>query len=168
MAAEQKKFLLIGYGNPGRQDDGLGPACAALLQNSNIPGLDIESNYQLTIEDSIDISMHDVVIFVDAAVEGTKSFEFSRTLPAFKQSFTSHILDPQTLLATTQHLFGKAPSAYTMRIRGYCFDEFSEQLSAQAKSNLTEAASFLLNFIRENQNSNAENIEEYIPFNSNS
>ena len=42
--------LVIGYGNPGRRDDGLGPSFADILAAEGIPGVDVDSDYQLTVE----------------------------------------------------------------------------------------------------------------------
>ena len=44
------RILVIGYGNPGRCDDGLGPALVARLESLRIPGLSVEVDYQLSIE----------------------------------------------------------------------------------------------------------------------
>jgi len=161
---KQNKILFIGYGNPGRQDDGLGPACASIVESQGIKNLDVESNYQLVVEDSMALAEHDVVVFVDASKDCNAPFEFSTITPEFTRSFSTHLLDPQTLLATTQHLFGKHPEAYLMQIRGYNFDEFSEQLSLEAENNLKKAAAFLFEFIhskREIQLEVGEKSESY-------
>ena len=52
-----RKILVYGYGNPGRQDDGLGVALVEELEQwvatEKIPGLDFDSNYQLNAEDAL-------------------------------------------------------------------------------------------------------------------
>ncbi|NMC62992.1 MAG: hydrogenase maturation protease [SAR324 cluster bacterium] len=159
------KVLLIGYGNPGRQDDGLGPACASIMESQGIRNLDVESNYQLVVEDSTVLAEHDVVVFVDASKDCNPPFEISSIPPEFTSSFSSHILDPQTLLATTKHLFGKHPAAYLMQIRGYYFDEFYEQLSLEAKENLKKAVAFLIDFIYSKMGIQLELGEKSEPFN---
>jgi len=45
-------ILVYGYGNPGRGDDGLGPALVEALELLGATGLDCESDYQLAIEDA--------------------------------------------------------------------------------------------------------------------
>ena len=72
------KVLLIGYGNPGRLDDGLGPALAAKIEKLNIDNVDSDSDYQLTVEDAVDIHSHDIVIFADADVSCNSSFYFKK------------------------------------------------------------------------------------------
>ena len=47
-----RKVLLIGYGNPGRLDDGLGPALAAAVEKLAIPGVTVDADYQLNVEDA--------------------------------------------------------------------------------------------------------------------
>jgi hypothetical protein len=61
-----KRVLVIGYGNPGRADDGLGPALATALEALRIPGLTVESDYQLSIEHAAMAAEHDIVVFADA------------------------------------------------------------------------------------------------------
>jgi DNA-binding response OmpR family regulator len=47
------RVLVIGYGNPGRLDDGLGPALAETLQRLDLPGVTVDADYQLTAEDGL-------------------------------------------------------------------------------------------------------------------
>jgi hydrogenase maturation protease len=68
------KVLVIGYGNPGRQDDGLGPAAALRIGSLGWPNLRAFDGYQLNIEDALDVAAHDVVWFVDAAKTGEAPF----------------------------------------------------------------------------------------------
>lgn len=152
----EKCILLYGIGNPGRQDDGLGPACAKIFEAENFPHVSVEANYQLAIEDSADIAAYRAVIFMDAAVNsGDNSseapFSFERIIPEVKGSFTSHILDPRTLLAAVRDLFNAVPEAYIMKIHGYAFDGFGEEMSEQAARNLRSAAEFLRDFVNSRQ-----------------
>ena len=72
--------LIYGYGNPGRQDDGLGSALVEALEKWLPPALRsrvvLDSNYQLNAEDALAISGHDTVIFVDAATGEGAPFSF--------------------------------------------------------------------------------------------
>ena len=58
MNTEAADILLIGFGNPGRLDDGLGPALADAIEKLALPGVTVESNYQLTVEDAAEIAKH--------------------------------------------------------------------------------------------------------------
>ena len=73
----QPRVLVLGYGNPGRQDDGLGPAVAALIDRLGWPHVTAYDNYQLNIEDAMDVAEHDVVWFVDAARTGAGPYAVS-------------------------------------------------------------------------------------------
>ena len=44
MSKNGVKTLLIGYGNPGRLDDGLGPALAEAVAKLAIPGVTVEAD----------------------------------------------------------------------------------------------------------------------------
>ena len=61
MRRTDKRVIVYGYGNPARGDDGLGPAMAAALEDLDIPGITIESNYQLVIEDTVALSEHEAL-----------------------------------------------------------------------------------------------------------
>ena len=54
------RALLIGYGNPGRGDDGLGPAFAQRIADKKLPGLSVEIDFQLMADHSLTISQHDL------------------------------------------------------------------------------------------------------------
>ena len=140
--------LLIGYGNPGRGDDGLGPLLAAALEARQVPGLTVESDYQLTVEDVDAVRRHDVVVFADAAATGAEPYCFRRILAGGSPGFSSHNVEPSEVLALAETLFNKAPKAYVLGIRGYEFDTFREGLSKRAGANLSKAVAFLERVIR--------------------
>jgi len=139
-----KRILLIGYGNPGRLDDGLGPALAELFQGLELPNLMVESNYQLNVEDAAQIAEHDVVIFADASTDVEPPFTFTPVAAETGgPSFSSHSVTAPQLMGMAEELFGKTPQAWMLAIRGYDFNEFGERLSEQAVQNLEAAAAFL-------------------------
>lgn len=148
MKGEQAKVLLIGFGNPGRLDDGLGPALAAEIEKLGLPGVTVDSDYQLTLEDSAEAARHDVVIFADAAVSGPEPFEFRKIEPGGEMSFSSHDCDPPAVLSLTRRLFGAKTDGYVLAIRGYEFNEFGERLSARAVENLRRATDFMADVVR--------------------
>jgi hydrogenase maturation protease len=136
-------ILLIGYGNPGRLDDGLGPACADLVAEKGLPDVTVDANYVLTVEDASVIAEHDVVIFVDASVNGREPFSFGQIEPVSTLSFSSHSNEPEAILGLAHDLFGAKTRGYVLGIRGYHFDEFGERLSPEARCNLDEAVQFI-------------------------
>ena len=142
--------LLIGFGNPGRLDDGLGPALADAIDKLDLPGVAAEADYQLGVEDAADVARHEVVIFADADVSGPEPFWVRRiTAGDGSMSFSTHSIEPRAVLALARDLFGAEPECYLMGIRGYEFNEFGEELSENAKANLAAAVNYLERAIRE-------------------
>jgi len=141
-----RRVLVLGYGNPGRQDDGLGPAMVAAIAELGKPNVTAFDNYQLNIEDAMDVAQHDVVWFVDASKSGVSPFVIRDVAPALTIDFTSHIVRPEAILAIAQQLYGAAPQAHMLAIRGYAF-EFIEELTAGAVHNLRAAVTMLSAFI---------------------
>jgi len=148
MGAAAVSVLLIGYGNPGRLDDGLGPALADAIAALNLPHVTVESDYQLQPEDAAQIACHDVVIFADADIKCAEPFRFERIEPKRQTSFSSHSTSPEALLALAHDAFGASTPGYVLGIRGRKFDEFGEGLSAAAQANLDAASRFLLPLLK--------------------
>ena len=149
MSAAPAKILLIGYGNPGRLDDGLGPALADAVGRQDLPGVTVDANYQLTVEDAAAIAEHDVVVFADAHVSCDDPFRFQRVEPRPDMGFTTHSVAPEAVLGMARDLFGADTAGYALGIRGHEFDAFGERLSERARSNLVDAIAFLEPLLRE-------------------
>jgi hydrogenase maturation protease len=143
------RVLFHGFGNPGRRDDGLGPACAAAVERLALPGVAVDADYQLTIDDSVALRDVDVVVFADAALRGPEPFEFRALEPKPGVPFGSHGIEPPALLALTRELFGRAPEAWVLAIRGYDFEGFEERLSERAAANLAAALEFIEPVLRD-------------------
>jgi len=143
MSSLEKKILVIGYGNPGRLDDGLGPAFADAIESKNISGVTVDSDYQLTVEDSSSVSIHDIVIFADASVNGKEPFFLKKITPKKDISFTTHSIDPESVLGLAYDLFNAKTIGYVLGIRGYDFNEFGMVLSKKAKNNLAKAVEYI-------------------------
>lgn len=151
MATSDGKLLIYGYGNPGRGDDGLGPALAAALEDESSLRVTVDANYQLSVEDAEELAQHDAVIFVDADVSGPEPFQFVRVVPDSHLSFSSHSVAPGALLALAGELFNKEIDGYILAIRGYEFNEYKESLSFRARQNLEEAVRFMKRAMEERQ-----------------
>ncbi len=141
-------LFIYGFGNPGRQDDGLGPAIIEKLDNDGIPGITTDCNYQLNIEDAHNISQSKTVIFVDASVNADEPFTFTKIGPSADITFTTHTMSPESVLALCSEIYSRTPDAYVLAIRGYEW-EFKEGLSPKAAKNFNEAYGFLLKKIEE-------------------
>jgi hydrogenase maturation protease len=144
---DRARVLVLGYGNPGRQDDGLGPAAAGLIGDLGWPHVTAFDTYQLDIEDAMDVAEHDIVWFVDAARLGPSPFAVRALAPLSTLEFTSHLVRPETILAMARRYFGAEPQAFLLAIRGYEF-EFVEALTPGASDNLRQAAAMLADRIR--------------------
>ncbi len=145
--AVQTKILLIGFGNPGRADDGLGPAAAEYFEKKNLPGVTVECDYQLTVEDCAAAAQNDIVIFVDASVNCREPFVFEPLKPKESGSFSSHSVEPAEVLALAKKLFNSNVKGFVLGIRGYTFDMFEEKMTEKAGYNLQKAVEFLENIL---------------------
>ena len=145
------KILLIGYGNPGRLDDGLGPALADIVERAALPDVTVDSNYQLTVEDASAVAEHDAVIFADASVNGQEPFFFKQIGPKDTFSFSSHSCEPEAVLALARDLFKRKVPGFALGIRGYEFNAFGQKLSPKASRNLDQASAFILDVLRANK-----------------
>ncbi len=142
------RILLIGYGNPGRLDDGLGPALSAKVDDASLKGVTVDSDYQLTVEDACDVSGHDIVIFADASVRGKAPFFIEEISPQSPMSISTHSVTPEAVLYFAEQMFNSKARAYVLGIRGYEFNRYEERLSEGAKRNLEEAFQFIRKFVQ--------------------
>ena len=144
----RNRILIIGYGNPGRGDDGLGPALAARIEALNLPGVSVESDYQLAVEHAALAAEHDLVVFADAALDAEEPFYF-RPLEAAPAppKFTSHGISPAEVLHLASVCFKSYPAGYLLGIRAHFTEGFREGLSREALKNLDEALEHLRQFI---------------------
>ncbi len=142
-----RKTLIYGYGNPGRQDDGLGVAFVKQFEKTaHEAGLDCEidfdCNYQLNIEDALTISNYQRIIFADASTESIVCFALSKVSPATKVNFTMHAVSPEYVLHLCQTLYDKHPEVYLLHIKGYEWG-MREELTQKAQSNLSKAVLYM-------------------------
>jgi hydrogenase maturation protease len=135
-------ILVIGIGNPGRMDDGLGPALVEAVESWNLSGVKTSINYQLNIEDAADVAESDLVIFVDASVKAGEPFDFYRAFPAEKSSFTTHSMEPESILALCLQVYHKEPPAFILGVRGEEF-ELAEGITDRGTENYKQAELFL-------------------------
>jgi hydrogenase maturation protease len=141
---KMEKVLIYGYGNVGRKDDGLGVLCAQQLDEwiaeCGLENVDVETNYQLNIEDAELISRYDRVFFIDASLETESDVKLENVNPdALKIEFSMHAISPAYVLHLCHTMFGKKPIVQLMHIKGYEWD-FIEGLTPQARSNLNKAS----------------------------
>ena len=140
-----RRILVLGYGNPGRRDDGLGPALAARLAALGLPGVTVESDYQLSIEHAQLAAQHHLVVFADAAtdVAGDAPFYLRPVEPAPDASCFSHRVSPQAVLQLAAECFGAHPRGWLLGIRPLDLETFAEGLTPVAERNLGSAVDAL-------------------------
>lgn len=135
-------ILIYGYGNPGRQDDGLGNAFVDHVEHwakeQGLTNIAFDSNYQLNIEDAHAIAEKDLTIFVDASVEDLEDWCISKVTESSKQTFTTHAASPGYIVDLCNNIYQKTPPTYLVHIRGFEWD-FKEGLTQKAVENLNKA-----------------------------
>ena len=136
---------MLGYGNPARGDDGLGPALVERIGSLALEGVETRVDYQLCVEDAMDIGRFDQVIFVDASLDATPPYLHYRLAETLAPTtLDTHSVSPEALIHLARTLFGATSSASILAIRGYDFTTFSERLSPAARRNLNVALDYLI------------------------
>ena len=100
----------------------------------------------MSIEDALAVRDCDTVVFADATRTGNAPAALIAVEPDTGLTFTTHALAPAAVLALCRELYGRAPEAYLLAIRGYDWD-VGEGLSAGAERNLAAALTLLRDFI---------------------
>jgi len=140
--SDKNKTIILGVGNIGRQDDGLGWLFLDFLKKQDLLNADIEYRYQLQVEDAELASNYDTVIFVDATKEDTDlGYYFKECESTDKYGFTTHALPPETIVYLVNNLYQKNPETYTLAIQGYKWN-LQHGLSRKASKNLEKATRF--------------------------
>ena len=148
------KILIIGYGNPDREDDGVawhildrlaqrlgcpGPAQAveSLLHADGVP--DLLCLLQLAPDLAETVADYDRICFVDAHTGAyAEDLRFEEIAGGFQTSLFTHHMMPGTVLALAETLHGRAPQGAVVSVRGYQFG-FAHALSP-ATAQLAEVA----------------------------
>jgi hydrogenase maturation protease len=148
MNDDKTRILLYGYGNPSRQDDGLGIFCIQEIEKYFAGTyleklISYEYNYQLNIEDILHLLNYDLIIFADSSDEAELAeYTFSKLKPAHYSHFSTHHMSPAALLKLLEQLYGKHANAWLLRIKGYEW-ELNEEMTTDAKANLRKAMKML-------------------------
>jgi hydrogenase maturation protease len=159
------KLLILGYGNPNREDDGVGWHVLQQLAthfNTDIAGMlapvdEIDQSppphlvfsLQLMPEMAEPLAAYDHVCFVDAHTgaynEGVRVASIG---PGYSGSAFTHHITPETCLALAQTLYGRVPQGLLVSVRGYHFG-YSTELSAQTAPLAAEAAQQIIAWAEE-------------------
>ena len=139
-----KPVLVLGYGNPSRGDDALGPLLLDYIQQHlDTSQLEVLTDFQLQIEHALDLQNRELVLFIDASVACAQAFDFVELHATKDKSYTSHAMSPTAVLQVYQSITDTAPPpAFLLSIQGLHF-ELGADLSPEATSNLQLAWDYL-------------------------
>jgi hydrogenase maturation protease len=152
-----KKVLLIGYGNPDREDDGvawhilraitlkLGLECPESYEDEfpESPWIDFAFHLQLTPEMAEEISTYDHVCFVDAHTGSIpEPVRLIQVESEFQASPFTHHLTPQSLLSMCETIYRRKPDAALLSVLGHRF-LFSRQLSEETAELVPQAVALI-------------------------
>lgn len=109
--------IIVGYGNPLRGDDGIGPRVAEAVAEWRLPDVRAVAVHQLTPELAEPLAAADRAIFVDARVDHLGEATRVQLLePAGAATAIGHTGDPRSLLALAQAAFGRHPHAWSITV----------------------------------------------------
>lgn len=108
--------LVVGYGNDLRGDDRAGRIVASLIEEANLPGVEVLTQSQLTPELALEVAKADIVIFVDASVNTTELDVALVEVGVAGSQAMSHHADPGTLLRLARDLGHTPATAYIVSI----------------------------------------------------
>lgn len=152
-----KKLLLIGYGNPDREDDGVAwHILRAITMKVGLPApesyedefpesalVDFAIYLQLTPEMAEDISAYEYVCFVDAHTGSIpEPVRLIDVKSEFQHSPFTHHLTPQSLLSMCETIYKKKPDAALLSVLGHGF-LFSRELSQQTADLVPQAVELI-------------------------
>ena len=146
-----KKILVYGYGNPGRQDDGLGIFLAEKVEKwaaqNGYDTVVTDTNYQLNIEDAYNLNDYDLVVYADASIEEMQNYKFEVLEPELNTNFSMHSVSPAFVLGLCKEIYNEVPETYLLHLKGYEW-EFMKDMSEKANHNLKVAFNFITDKIK--------------------
>lgn len=156
--------LILSFGNPDREDDGvawhilrkiaahLGKPLSESYQDSFFPNEkqpDFLFVLQLTPELAETIAEYERVCFVDAHTGAlADDLNIQKVDAHFQSSPLTHHMTAQTLITFVQTLYGKQVQALLVSVRGYQF-RFTNELSAATAELADEATAKIIQWLYE-------------------
>lgn len=137
--------LIFSWGNPSRGDDAIGPHITDVLAKMGISHVEILTDFQLQIEHVLDLDHRDRVLFIDASFTAPAPFEFYQLKAVRDDSYTSHAMSPQSLLAVYEQVRqGAAPVSFMLSVAAQNF-KLGAAISTPAMRHLIAAIAFVEN-----------------------
>ncbi|MCC6235752.1 MAG: hydrogenase maturation protease [Verrucomicrobiales bacterium] len=158
-------FLVVGYGNRLRGDDGVGPAVAEAVAALRLPGVQVDVRHQLTPEVAVEVAAVDTVVFVDARriepqenkmtpeSDSARHPLWVRCLPRrglgrhTRASWTGHRSSPEPLVTLAEELRGWSPESWEVGIPVAEFG-WGDHLSPEARREVPVAVETIVNLWR--------------------
>lgn len=160
-----KKLLILGYGNPDREDDGVAWHILRALTikvgltspdsyEDEFPEsaqIDFAFHLQLTPEMAEEIANYKYVCFIDAHTgDIPKPVRLISVESEFQHSPFTHHLTPQSLLSMCDTIYGKKPDAALVSVLGHRF-LFSRGLSEETARLVPQAVELLWGWMKTRQ-----------------
>jgi hydrogenase maturation protease len=157
-----RKLLILGYGNPDREDDGVAWHLLRALtlklglpspesyedEFPEFPQIDFAFQLQLTPEMAEDISVYQYVCFVDAHTgDIPEPIRLIDVESEFQASPFTHHLTPQSLLSMCETIYRRKPEAALLSVLGHRF-LFSRQLSEETAALVPEALTLIWGWMK--------------------
>ena len=152
-----KKLLILGYGNPDREDDGVAWHIlrALVIKLGLVPPesyedefpesaqVDFDFQLQLTPEMAEDIAPYPYVCFIDAHTGNIREpVRLIDVESEFQNSPFTHHLTPQSLISMCETIYGKRPDAALLSILGHRF-LFTRELSQDTAQLVPQAVELI-------------------------
>lgn len=144
MSTHPTRVVVFGIGNESRGDDALGPLLLRRLEAAGLAHVSAIEEYQLQIENALDLDDHDLALFIDAGTGTPAPFSFYEIEADRQIAHSTHALAPQTVLTVYEQVQRQTPPpAFVLCVRGEQF-ELGADLSDAAAVHLELAWSRLL------------------------
>lgn len=155
------ELLILGYGNPDREDDGVAWHILRALTiklglpapesyEDDFPGsdqIDFAFQLQLTPEMAEEIAAYPYVCFIDAHTGNIpEAIRLIRVESEFQNSPFTHHLTPQSLTSMCETIYGKKPEAALLSVLGHRF-LFTRELSQETRSLVPKAVELIWDWI---------------------
>ena len=152
-----RKLLILGYGNPDREDDGVAwHILRALTKKLGLSApdsyedefpestqIDFAFHLQLTPEMAEDIAGYEYVCFIDAHTGNIpEPVRLINVESEFQNSPFTHHLTPQSLLSMCETIYKKRPDAALLSVLGHRF-LFTRELSEETASLVPQAVELI-------------------------
>ena len=148
-----RKLLILGYGNPDREDDGVAwhvlrgltiklglvppESYEDEFPESNVIVLDFQ--LQLTPEMAEEVARYPYVCFIDAHTGSIpEPVRLIAVESEFQNSPFTHHLTPQSLMSMCETIYGKQPDAALLSVLGHRF-LFTRELSVETAELVPQA-----------------------------